>query len=657
MNLPPTQRGMPDGAQTSSAPFAHAGGTRPLDGYTIKRGIGHGGFGEVYYATSDAGKEVALKLIRRSLDVELRGIKQCLNLKHPNLLDIYDIRQDERGDHWVVMEFVSGSALDDVLASNPNGLGEEEALRWFHGIAAGVAYLHDHGIVHRDLKPGNIFSDEGRVQIGDYGLSKFVSCSRRSGHTESVGTVHYMAPEVANGRYGKEIDIYALGIVLFEMLTGRVPFEGESVGEVLMKHLTAKPDVSMLPEPYRSVVARALEKDPSMRFSSVAEMLARLPRPTGEGEIPRVGVYGASAQASAPNGNGAGQPPFAIVLPVSEPVDEEPIWAAVREFGCNLRDGWYELNITTRVILSVLAIIGAIMTGGIWMPLAFFTAVVYGVYRIIRSLVLAGQRRHVVAQPAPQQRNARAASPSPERPAATVRQAKLRRARRRPREMPAQALVRKPVLQRMADLIGSMLLGTVVVATVCLAMALVFGFHSELPGMEVCAWMVLVSLAGSWAVMIVGKFWEGKSGDPMLRRFVMLIVGLGLGVLAWGAADVLLVSLPYTRDLNAPYMKMPTSFYNNGPLLPAYVVAFGTLMPLVRWWHQTDPLRRVRLSLWTMLVTAIVAGVVAWAWQFPQPWLPMVACAMSASVQLASLWISPRKRLATLEDESMQTVA
>ena len=82
--------------------------------------------------------------------------------------------------------------------------------------------------------------------MGDYGLSKFISCSRRSGHTESIGTVHYMAPEVAHGRYGKELDIYALGTILYELLTGRVPFDGESVGEVLMKHLTAQPDVSTL---------------------------------------------------------------------------------------------------------------------------------------------------------------------------------------------------------------------------------------------------------------------------------------------------------------------------------------------------------------------------------------------------------------------------
>ena len=240
--------------------FLYASGSRPLEGYTIKRGVGQGGFGEIYYALSDAGKEVALKLIRRNLDIELRGVHQCLNLKHPNLLALYDIRPDDKGDTWVIMEYMTGQSLADVLATRPQGLPPAEALAWIRGIGAGVAYLHDRGIVHRDLKPGNIFSDEGLVKVGDYGLSKFLSCSRRSGHTESIGTVHYMAPEVANGRYGKEIDIYALGIMLYEMLTGRVPFDGESVGEVLMKHLTAKPDLSPLAEPYRSVVARRWKK-------------------------------------------------------------------------------------------------------------------------------------------------------------------------------------------------------------------------------------------------------------------------------------------------------------------------------------------------------------------------------------------------------------
>src|SRR5690606_17977830 len=123
-------------------------------------------------------------------DVELRGVTQCLNLKHPNLIALYDIRSDDTDDRWVVMEYVSGESLEQAIDRHPHGMPVEMAMHWFRGIAGGVAYLHDHGIVHRDLKPANIFLDEGTVKIGDYGLSKFISCSRRSGQTESVGTVH-----------------------------------------------------------------------------------------------------------------------------------------------------------------------------------------------------------------------------------------------------------------------------------------------------------------------------------------------------------------------------------------------------------------------------------------------------------------------------------
>src|SRR5215469_386383 len=117
--------------------FTYASGSRPLEGYTIRRGVGRGGFGEVYYATSDAGKDVALKLIRRNLDVELRGVTQCLNLKHPNLLSLYDVKQDEMGDSWVVMEYVAGESLEAVLGRHSDGLPRQDVLSWFHGIAAG----------------------------------------------------------------------------------------------------------------------------------------------------------------------------------------------------------------------------------------------------------------------------------------------------------------------------------------------------------------------------------------------------------------------------------------------------------------------------------------------------------------------------------------
>src|SRR5206468_12372895 len=117
-----------------------------------------------------------------------------------------------------------------LLEEHPSGFPLEEVNRWIKGICCGIGYLHDKGIVHRDLKPGNLFIEDGVIKVGDYGLSKFITASRRSGQTESVGTVHYMAPEVSRGKYDREIDVYATGIIIFEMITGNVPFEGESVG-------------------------------------------------------------------------------------------------------------------------------------------------------------------------------------------------------------------------------------------------------------------------------------------------------------------------------------------------------------------------------------------------------------------------------------------
>jgi hypothetical protein len=270
--------------------FTYTTGDRPLAGYTIQQDLGRGGFGEVYQAVSDGGKQVALKLVQRNLDVELRGVGQCLNLKHPNLVSVHDVKQAENGDQWIVMEHVHGETLDKVIARHPQGLPQDEVLTWLKGIGAGVGYLHDHGIVHRDLKPGNTFREGDAVKIGDYGLSKFISASRRSGQTTSLGTVHYMAPEVVKGRYGREVDLYAIGVILYEMLTGRVPFTGESPGEIMMKHLTSTPDLRGIPAAFRPAVARLLDKDPHRRYSSVQALLADLDgylaKPAEEGVEP-----------------------------------------------------------------------------------------------------------------------------------------------------------------------------------------------------------------------------------------------------------------------------------------------------------------------------------------------------------------------------------
>jgi len=251
--------------------FTYASGQKPLPGYTIKHSIGKGAFGEVYFGLSDGGKEVALKLIRDNLDIELRGVAQCLNLKDANLVHLYDLRTDERGDHWLIMEYVEGESLRAILDRHPQGVAPELAAQWFAGLAEGVQHLHEHGIVHRDLKPGNIFLEKGKIKVGDYSLCKLIG-SQRAGQTQSVGTVLYMAPEISTGNYNRQVDIYAAGIILYEMLTGRVPFDGDSAGEILMKHLTSMPDLSKVPSPFVPILSQALSKNPSHRFSSIAEM-------------------------------------------------------------------------------------------------------------------------------------------------------------------------------------------------------------------------------------------------------------------------------------------------------------------------------------------------------------------------------------------------
>src|SRR5262245_39931332 len=253
--------------------FTYSSGQRVLNGYTVKRGIGRGGFGEVYYAVSDGGKEVALKLVRgQNLDIELRGMAQCLNIKHASLLHLYDLRTDEQGNSWVLMEYVNGEPLGVVLNRHPKGLPADLARQWIVAIARAVGCLHDHGIVHRDLKPANVFVEDGAIKVGDYGLSKFMSSSQHIAQTQSVGTVHYMAPEISSGNYNKQIDIYAAGVILYEMLTGQVPFDGESAGEILMKHLTSPPDLSKVPAEFVPAVANALAKHPVQRFGSMAEL-------------------------------------------------------------------------------------------------------------------------------------------------------------------------------------------------------------------------------------------------------------------------------------------------------------------------------------------------------------------------------------------------
>ena len=163
--------------------YQYQHGDRPLEGFTIQSAAGRGGFGEVYYAISDSGREVALKTLTDYEQIELRGISQCMNLKSPHLVTIFDVKYNAAGRPFVIMEYVSGPSLRQLLDENPSGLGEQKSAFFLREIGKGLSFLHDCGIVHRDLKPGNIFYENGYVKIGDYGLSKAIATSQHSGQT------------------------------------------------------------------------------------------------------------------------------------------------------------------------------------------------------------------------------------------------------------------------------------------------------------------------------------------------------------------------------------------------------------------------------------------------------------------------------------------
>ncbi len=643
--------------------FQYATGSCPLDGYTIKRGIGRGGFGEVYFATSEAGKEVALKHVERNLEVELRGVKQCLNLKHANLIDLYDIRNDDQGEAWVVMEYVAGYSLKDALDRNPNGLLREEVDQWFRGIAAGVQYLHDHGIVHRDLKPGNIFDDGGVVKIGDYGLSKFISCSRRSGQTESVGTFHYMAPEIGKGIYGKEIDTYALGIVLYEMLTGRVPFEGESSQEIIMKHLTADPDLSAVGQPYRNIIQKAMQKDPEQRFRTVTEMVAmldgarsagppagpqpsqlagaappvRIAPPSPDFLVPRTeepfyigdemeGISFGPVKESSPKekAKARGTVPGSFAALGAAPRTEEPIAASAKKAFGGFANWWNHGAGGTplKVLILISAAVAAIFAGPYLLPIIAALALIYVVYLGIWLLVQASGSR-TADQIADQQPRGRRALP-----------------RQITWEQEYRSVMRmKTVGDRIGELAGSMLVAAFVSGIVT-ALAIMLGQGMIDNGghpLSDTAWLWLATTLGSWLVLAAGKAWEPRQGESVKRRFVQLVMGLAFG-------GILLLSQQYLLSDVAPDWQMVA--------FPAY---FAAVFATVGWWKQTDPLRTSRLRIFAVIAALIVAGL----WLLPGiglelvgepfdhgrfPWPFVVPALVSVVVQLSAPWMSPQER-------------
>jgi len=225
----------------------------------------------------------------------------------------------------------------------------------------------------------------------------------------------------------------------------------------------------------------------------------------------------------------------------------------------------------------------------------------------------------------------------------------------RPHDPERDLLVLAPPRQRIAQWVGSLVGSALVTLTMCLVMLVLNGFRDgalqpQLWGLTwwgQYAWLVTVSLAGAWALLTVSKFWEGKPGEAMPRRFILMVMGLGLGLFAFWTTSWLAIDVTHDKH----FMQL-LNFQDHRALGPAdgwpeakyYLASFGMLLLVVRWWRQADPARGARMSLWAILVCVFLAALVADIWGFPQPWLPMVACSMSVAVQLASPWIPPRQR-------------
>ncbi len=631
--------------------FTYKSGSSPLDGYTIKRGVGAGGFGEVYYATTESGKEVALKHIQRNLEIEMRGAKHCLNLKHPHLVSLYDIRYDNEGEGWIVMEFVHGDSLQDVIERHPQGMPREEALSWFKAIASAVNYLHDHGIVHRDLKPGNIFNDQGTVKIGDYGLSKFISVSRRSGQTESVGTFHYMAPEIGKGRYGREIDVYALGILLFEMLTGRVPFEGESSQEIIMKHLTASPDLGDLGEPFRSVVTAALEKDPDKRTSSAEEMLQQLGLKENVGYVSTIdSVRPAAAPSAIPPSPPASEVKAKIGY-VEQPaakgtLEDEPIAQAVTGIAQKVRGWWNHNNTSLPVKVVVLTAIafGVVTNLHFLVPLAFVGGAVYMAYLLIRLLVNTVQDETPGGSGAPNKKDSSGRyHPEAMRRKHRVSEDAVWHPKRKDRERAAIAL--RPTHEKIRELLGSLIasgVSSILVSFVLLVISVgeqAFTKSAILTIGPAYVFFTGLTILASWAVLITSKLWEEQGGDQARRRIVMAMVGVALGVAAWFGSMLVFTGSPGEMDLTTPWFAM-----GEQSSVGALMLFFGLAFLVPRWWKLADPLRGTWLSIFNTGMYVVWAGILTTFWPFLQPWAIMLIGAVAATVQLSAPWLSQERR-------------
>jgi eukaryotic-like serine/threonine-protein kinase len=258
--------------------------------YTGAQPIGRGGMGEIFRATDTTlGRAVAVKVLAegyaRDASVRERFTREALAVArlsgNPNIVTIYDVGE-HRERPFIVMEYLPGGSLDQKIRAE-GAQTPRQALEWLEQAADALDAAHREGVVHRDVKPANLLLDRyGRVHVADFGIASAAGLGSLTQTGTVLGTASYLSPEQAQGeRTTSASDLYSLGIVAFELLTGRRPFEGDSVAAEAAAHVTGVvPPVRdlnpALPSELDPVFARALAKDPARRFGSAAEFVAAL---------------------------------------------------------------------------------------------------------------------------------------------------------------------------------------------------------------------------------------------------------------------------------------------------------------------------------------------------------------------------------------------
>ena len=260
-------------------------GQKINDRYEIIKTIGEGGMANVYLANDTIlDRKVAIKVLRGDLSNDEKFIRRfkrealsVSNLSHPNIVEVYDVGEED-GNYYIVMEYIEGKTLKQLLQKR-GALTLNEVIDIMTQLTDGLAHAHEAYIIHRDIKPQNIMiEDNGLVKITDFGIAMALNSTQLTKTNSVMGSVHYLPPEQANGK-GSTVksDIYSLGILMYELLTGSVPFKGDTAVEIALKHMKEKiPSIRKqnptIPQSVENIVLKATAKNPKNRYDNVRDM-------------------------------------------------------------------------------------------------------------------------------------------------------------------------------------------------------------------------------------------------------------------------------------------------------------------------------------------------------------------------------------------------